>query len=51
MGTGMRVAVAGWILCTGIGLASVETSAQSMPKEVAARVELYAIPSLTISDQ
>src|SRR6478672_2168872 len=51
MGTGMRVAVAGWILCTGIGLASVEASAQSMPKEVAARVELYAIPSLTISDQ
>src|SRR6478752_10008312 len=51
MGTGMRAAVAAWILCTGIWLASVETSAQSMPREVAARVELYAIPSLTISDQ
>src|SRR6476469_5016643 len=51
MGTGMRAAVAAWILCTGIGLASVETSAQSMPREVAARVELYALPSLTISDQ
>src|SRR6476469_8458038 len=51
MGTGMRAAVAAWILCTGIGLASVETSAQSMPREVAARVELYAMPSLTISDQ
>jgi dienelactone hydrolase len=51
MGTGIRVAIAGWILCTGIWLAGVETSAQSMPKEVAARVELYAIPSLTISDQ
>src|SRR6476469_3168596 len=51
MGMGMRAAVAAWILCTGIGLASVEASAQSMPREVAARVELYAIPSLTISDQ
>jgi len=51
MGTGMRAAVAAWILCTGVWLASVETSAQSMPREVAARVELYAIPSLTISDQ
>src|SRR6478672_6093277 len=51
MGTGMRVAVAGWILCTGIGLASVEASAQSIPKEIASRVEIYAIPSLTISDQ
>jgi dienelactone hydrolase len=28
-----------------------ETSAQSIPTEVAARVEIYAIPSLTISDQ
>src|SRR6478609_8976918 len=51
MGTGMRAAVAAWILCTGVWLASVETSAQSMPRDVAARVELYAIPSLTISDQ
>ena len=51
MGTGMRAAVAAWILCTGVWLASVEASAQSMPREVAARVELYAIPSLTISDQ
>jgi hypothetical protein len=28
----------------------IETSAQSMPKDVAARTEIYAIPSLTISD-
>jgi dienelactone hydrolase len=29
----------------------IETNAQSMPKDVAARTEIYAIPSLTISDQ
>ena len=48
---GLRAAGAAWIICTGILLAVIETNAQSMPKEVAARVELYAIPSLTISDQ
>jgi dienelactone hydrolase len=51
MRTGMRAAIAAWIICTGILLAGIETNAQSMPKDVAARVELYAIPSLTISDQ
>src|SRR5664279_2268584 len=51
MRTGMRAAVAAWIFCTGALLAGIETSAQPMPKEVAARVELYAIPSLTLSDQ
>jgi dienelactone hydrolase len=51
MRTGMRTAVAAWLICTGILLAGIETNAQSMPKEVAARVELYAIPSLTLSDQ
>jgi dienelactone hydrolase len=51
MRTGMRAAIAAWIFCTAIWLAGAETNAQSMPKEVAARVELYAIPSLTISDQ
>jgi dienelactone hydrolase len=51
MRTGMRAAIAAWIFCTAIWLAGVETNAQSMPKDVAARVELYAIPSLTISDQ
>ena len=48
---GMRAAVGAWIVCTGIWLAVVQTNAQSMPKEVATRVELYPIPSLTISDQ
>jgi dienelactone hydrolase len=47
----MRTAIAAWIFCTGILLAGIETNAQSMPKEIAPRVELYAIPSLTISDQ
>jgi len=51
MRTGMRAAIAAWIICIGILLAGIETNAQSMPREIAARVELYAIPSLTISDQ
>src|SRR5882762_8412954 len=51
MRTGMRTAIASWIFCTIALLAGIETSAQPMPKEVAARVEIYAIPSLTISDQ
>jgi hypothetical protein len=32
-------------------LTCIETNAQSIPKEIASRVELYAIPSVTISDQ
>src|SRR5882762_10625652 len=51
MRTGMRTAIAAWIFCTGILLIGIETKAQSIPKEIAARVEIYAIPSLTISDQ
>ena len=48
---GMRAVIATWILCTIILLAVIETNAQPIPKEIAARVEIYAIPSLTISDQ
>jgi len=51
MSKGMRAVIAAWIFCTCILWAAIETNAQSMPKEVAARVEIYAIPSLTISDQ
>jgi dienelactone hydrolase len=51
MRAGWRVAIAAWAFCTVILLAGIETNAQSTPKDVAARVELYAIPSLTISDQ
>jgi dienelactone hydrolase len=47
----MRTVAAAWICCTGMLWAAIETNAQSMPKEVASRVEIYAIPSLTISDQ
>jgi dienelactone hydrolase len=51
MRTATGAAIAAWIFCIGIWLAGVETNAQSMPKDVAARVEIHAIPSLTISDQ
>jgi dienelactone hydrolase len=47
----MGMAIFAWVFCTGLLLAGIETNAQSMPKEIAARVEIYAIPSLTISDQ
>jgi dienelactone hydrolase len=47
----MRAAIAAWIICAGMVLAGIETNAQPIPKEIAARVELYAIPSLTISDR
>jgi dienelactone hydrolase len=47
----LHVAATALILCTGAWLAPSETKAQSIPKEVAARTELYAIPSLTISDR
>jgi dienelactone hydrolase len=51
MRAGWRLAIAAWAFCTVILLAGIETNAQSIPKDVAARVEIYAIPSLTISDQ
>jgi dienelactone hydrolase len=46
-----RVAATAAIFCSGVLLACIETSAQPIPKEIASRVEIYAIPSLTISDQ
>jgi dienelactone hydrolase len=46
-----RVAVTAAIFCTGVWLTCIETQAQPIPKEMAARVEIYPIPSLTISDQ
>ena len=49
--TDWRVAATAAIFCTGLLVTCIETSAQSMPKDVAARTEIYAIPSLTISDQ
>ncbi|HET6838163.1 MAG TPA: dienelactone hydrolase family protein [Bradyrhizobium sp.] len=47
----LRLAATALILCTGAWLTTPETRAQSIPKEAASRVELYAIPSLTLSDQ
>jgi dienelactone hydrolase len=49
--TDWRVVTTAAIFCSGILLTCIETNAQSMPKEVATRTEIYAIPSLTISDQ
>ena len=37
-----RVAVTAAIFCTGVWLTCIETNAQSIPKEMAARVEIYA---------
>ena len=49
--TDWRVTATAAIFCTGLLITCIETNAQSMPKDVAARTEIYAIPSLTISDQ
>jgi dienelactone hydrolase len=46
-----RMAVTAAIFCIGVLLACIETNAQPVPREVASRTEIYAIPSLTISDQ
>src|SRR5258708_21633579 len=46
-----RVAVAAAIFCTGVLVTCIETNAQPVPKDVASRIEIYAIPSVTISDQ
>jgi dienelactone hydrolase len=49
--TDWRMAAAAAIFCTGVLFTCIETNAQGIPKEVAARVEIHTIPSLTISDQ
>src|SRR5439155_19970254 len=46
-----RVAAAAAVFCAGILFTCSETSAQTIPREVAARVEMHTIPSLTLSDQ
>jgi len=43
----MRAAVAAALLCG----ATLPSPAQTNPKEIAAKVELHAFPSLTLSDQ
>src|SRR3984893_8942506 len=49
--TDWRFAVAAALLCSGVLLTCIETNAQGITKEIASRVEIYAIPSVTISDQ
>lgn len=49
--TDWRFAMAAALLCTGVLFTCMETNAQSVPKEIASRIEIYTIPSLTISDQ
>src|ERR1700754_3556061 len=51
MRAGWRVAIAAWTFCTVVLLSCLETNAQSMPKDVASRTEIYAIPTLTITDK
>jgi dienelactone hydrolase len=47
----VRAAIAAALLCGAILLPASESQAQTNPKEIAARVELHAFPSLTLSDQ
>src|SRR3954471_16728910 len=49
--TDWRLAAAAASFCTGLLFTCVESNAQAIPKDIAARVEIHAIPSLTISDQ
>lgn len=49
--TAPRVVVALIALVVSTLLIGIETRAQPLPKEVASRTEIYAIPSLTLSDQ
>ncbi len=49
--TDWRLAVTAAIFCTAVLVTCIETNAQSAPKEVASRIEIYAIPSVTLSDQ
>jgi dienelactone hydrolase len=47
----LRTSMAAWIVCAGLSLAAPEANAQSLPKDAASRVEIYPIPTLTISDK
>jgi dienelactone hydrolase len=51
MRSSVRTAVAAALLCGASLLPASESQAQTNPKEIAARVELHAFPSLTLSDQ
>jgi dienelactone hydrolase len=49
--TDWRLAATAVIFCCAVLFTCIETSAQSIPKDIAARTEIYGIPSLTISDE
>ncbi|MGY3476706.1 dienelactone hydrolase family protein [Bradyrhizobium ottawaense] len=51
MATNWRATAVLMALCISSSLAACEAVAQSLPKEVATRAEIYPIPSLTLSDQ
>jgi len=51
MFTDWRFLAAAALFCSGILMTCLETSAQGVPREYASRVEIYAIPSVTVSDQ
>ena len=51
MRTALTRALAAVIACGSVALTAAGASAQSLPKDAAARVELYPIPTLTLSDQ
>jgi dienelactone hydrolase len=51
MRTTVRTAIVAALLCAAGLLPASPSQAQTNPKEVAARVELHSIPSLTLSDQ
>jgi dienelactone hydrolase len=51
MRTTVRTAIVAAFLCTASLLPASPSQAQTNPKEAAARVELHAFPSLTLSDQ
>jgi dienelactone hydrolase len=51
MRSSVRTAVAAALLCGASLLPASESQAQANPREIAARVELHAFPSLTLSDQ
>ena len=47
----LRTWIVAGIVGGGLALTAFEANAQSLPKDAAARVELYPIPTLTLSDQ
>jgi dienelactone hydrolase len=51
----MREAIRTWmtagLIAGALALSTLEAGAQSLPKDAATRVELYPIPTLTLSDQ